>query len=43
MTSYFFIDHTLAWVAMAVALVTFGWLWFALPLARRSKEREHGR
>ena len=33
MTSYFFIDHTLAW------LVSFGWLWFGLPMMRRSKER----
>ncbi len=39
MTSYFFIDRTLAWVALAVALVSFGWLWFALPLSRRRKER----
>lgn len=40
MTSYFFIDHTLAWIAMPVALVSFGWLWFGLPLTRRMKERE---
>ncbi len=39
MTSYFFIDRTLAWIAMAVALPSFGWLWFGLPLARRQKER----
>jgi len=42
MTSYFFIDHTLAWIALAVALVSFGWLWFALPLRRRRKERSQG-
>ena len=39
-TSYFFIDHTLAWVALAFALLSFGWLWFGLPLSRRQKERE---
>ena len=40
MTSYYFIDHTLAWLAMPVALVSFGWLWFGLPLMRRNKDRE---
>jgi SNF family Na+-dependent transporter len=39
MTSYFFIDQTLAWVALIVALLSFGWLWFGLPLAGRKKER----
>lgn len=43
MTSYFFIDRTLAWVAMVVALASFGWLWFGLPLSRRHKEREERR
>lgn len=40
MISYFFIDQTLAWIALPVALVSFGWLWFGLPLTRRMKERE---
>jgi SNF family Na+-dependent transporter len=39
MTSYFFIDRTLAWIAMVVVLPSFGWLWFGLPLARRQRER----
>jgi len=40
MISYYFIDRTLAWVALPVALVSFGWLWFGLPLLRSRKERE---
>ena len=40
MTSYYFIDRTLAWLVLPVALVSVGWLWFGLPLMRRSKDRD---